>query len=412
MNVSIAGQEHATIADAFGRWQVELDPLAAGTNYSLTVVGDARIDVENVRVGEVWICGGQSNMVLGFPTSGQLGAHPDVHTFAMDGWDDLPSSSCWEFGIRLSDAYGVPIGLLNNAVSGTKIRAWQGPAVYQDSDPAVALIVATYDQVGRLYADRVASLQPYAIRGVAWWQGESDVRQATEHVHMLPAMIRSWRAGWKREDLPFLIVQLPTGKGLIFGNRARRLPRRVDYDHRTPRMRQAFHQTTLSLDHVPMLITSDLPGGVHPAERNRWMYGERMALLARAEVYGEPLTNYSGPVAIGATAEAGGRVRVGFRASTADGLQAGGDSPLQGFAIRGESGKWVWAQSAIQGDEVVVWSPDVEAPVAVRFAYGRSTRWANLYNGAGLLAAPFEQAVLPFAAADGPLAAEDGPPLT
>jgi len=403
VTVSMAGQEHVTTADATGHWRVDLDPMTAGGPFTLTAAGANQVQIDEVRVGEVWVCGGQSNMVLGFPSGAELLAYPDIHTFALTAfllgdlggtWTDLPSRSCWELGTRLSDALGVPIGLLNSAASGTRIRAWVGPAVMSDPDPAVAPILATYDEIGRLYEERVAVLQPYAIRGVAWWQGESDRKQATEHVHMLPALIRSWRIDWERPDLPFVTVQLPTGKGLFFGRRPRRLPRRVDYVHRTPTMRQAFFGATQTVANLSLVITADLPGGTHPSMKYRPLYGERMANAVLAEVYGQSLFDYAGPIADSATAEAGGRVRVRFRPNTAEGLQPGG-GPLQGVALLTEQNEWVWAEAEIQGNELVAWHPGSSAPTAIRFGYGRSLRWANLYNGAEMLAAPFELPVMP-----------------
>lgn len=394
VTVRFEGQVHVTNADGSGRWQVVLDPLVAGGPFTLRIESSVAFELTDVRVGEVWMCGGQSNMVLGRPANADVEAYPDIRTFNLEEWGDrLPSRQCWEFGVLLSQEFGVPIGLLNNASGGTRIRTWLGPEVYTDPNPAVPGILAEYDEVGRLYDERVAVLQPYALRGVAWWQGESDRREPEYHLHMLPAMIRSWRLDWQRPDLPFIVVQLPTGKGVPFerSTRIRRLPRRVDYTHRTPLMRQAFLETTLTVPGVSMVITADLPGGLHPRMKHRPLYAERFFLAAMVDVYGQTISNYSGPIATGAVLEPGGQVRVSFREDTAEGLQ-GGDlgGPLQGVALLTEFDEWVWAEAAAEGNELVASVPGSTAPTMVRFAYGRSLRWASLYNDAGMMAAPFE----------------------
>jgi sialate O-acetylesterase len=230
------------------------------------------------------------------------------------------------------------------------------------------------------------------MRGIIWWQGEADTVTYDEHHILLPALIRTWRSEWGQGDFPFLYVQLPNGKGLPYGRNARRLPPRIGNDSWQAVLRQAFVET-LAEPNTDLVITGDLIGGIHPPLPARPEYAKRLSDAARVLVYGESFT-YSGPIVEAAHAEPGGGVRISYRPLTATGLHAGGGD-LQGFALSDDGENWFWATPTIDGDEVVVTSDEVVAPVAVRYGYGRRYEWANLYNDRNLLAGAFEAPVLP-----------------
>jgi sialate O-acetylesterase len=135
-----------------------------------------------------------------------------------------------------------------------------------------------------------------------------------------------------------------------------------------------------------MVVTKDLGEGMHP--RNRVPYAQRMVLWARHIAYGEDMT-YSGPIVESATPE-GTRVRIRFRAGTADGLHALPPYPPQGFALSEEGQFFDWAQAEIDGTDVVVWNDRMPAPTQVRYAWHEKSRWANLVNGEEMPAAPFD----------------------
>jgi len=130
---------------------------------------------------------------------------------------------------------------------------------------------------------------------------------------------------------------------------------------------------------------------VHP--RDRGLYAQRIANAARGTVYGQSFV-FSGPIYSSSSVEAAGRVRLHFKAGTAEGLQAVG-GPLQGFAISADGETFDWAQAEIQADEVVVWNDAIPSPTVVRYAWAREPTWANLFNGDGLGAAPFSTAEYP-----------------
>jgi sialate O-acetylesterase len=229
-------------------------------------------------------------------------------------------------------------------------------------------------------------LIPYAIRGTIWYQGEANASQALEYRTLLPRLIGDWRERWG-SDFPFLIVQLANWDFE---------PTKPEWEHQYPLLREA-QAMALSLPKTGLATAIDIgnPKDVHP--RNKRDVGLRLALTAKRVAYGEAIVS-SGPVYKEHTIR-GGEVRVRFT-DTGGGLVIGkapwlaeGATPvpqdeLLGFIIRGDQGKWVPAKARIDGDSVIVSSPEVPAPKAIRYAWANSPR-CNLYNQEGLPALPF-----------------------
>jgi sialate O-acetylesterase len=389
VTVSVAGQSKSVTTGPDSRWIVRLGPLAAGGPYTLTIQGNNLLSFSNVYIGEVWLCAGQSNMVLEQPSPVQLAANPEVHALRFDDWSDAPGDICWEFALTINDFIGVPVGIINNAKGGARIRTWMPPsAATEDPDPALPAILAQYPIWGDLWEEVTVHLVPYGIRGVIWWQGESDSRTANDHRSMLGGLIRGWRREWGQGDFPFLYIQLPNGKGLPYGEPPRNLPRSSRGNPWASVMRQAFVDTLDVEPNTAMVVTSDLIGGIHPPPQQYPEYAARLADAALVEVYGRNYT-YTGPIVESATAE-GSNVRVRYRPHTADSLEFTGSS-LQGFALTADGVTWEWADSAtIEGTEVVVSSSSVPAPVGVRYGWASRFRWANLYNERNMVSGPFQ----------------------
>jgi len=239
----------------------------------------------------------------------------------------------------------------------------------------------------------IAPLIPYAIRGVIWYQGEANGSAGLEYRKLFPRLIEDWRALWKQSsaetaaDFPFLFVQLP-GCGSD--------PEPVAL-RGSPWLREA-QTMTLRLPGTAMAITIDIGNPQDPHPIDKVDVGQRLALLARKHVYGESIVA-SGPLYQGYSVEPGGKVRVRFT-ETGTGLTvhqppwyAAGvkpypaDKPI-GFFIAGDDKKWVEAEAAIDGESVLVSSPRVPKPAAVRYGWANSPR-CNLYNKEGLPASPF-----------------------
>jgi sialate O-acetylesterase len=222
-----------------------------------------------------------------------------------------------------------------------------------------------------LFNAMIAPLTPFPIRGVIWYQGESNTspERAPIYARLFQTMIRDWRRAWGQGDFPFLFVQLANFK--------------TSPQSMWPEVRDAQRQT-LALANTGMAVIVDIgdPDNIHPTDKQD--VGLRLAFAARAIAYGEKI-EFSGPLFREATPEAGG-LRVWFDHAQ-DGLNAkGGD--LQGFEIAGADRKFVPAAARIDGAAVVVSSPDVTSPVYVRYGWADNPA-CNLYNSAGLPASPF-----------------------
>jgi sialate O-acetylesterase len=226
-----------------------------------------------------------------------------------------------------------------------------------------------------LYGGMIAPLEPYSLRGVIWYQGESNALEAYQYRKLLPALIRSWRASWNQGDFSFLIVQLPN-HGAI--------PDKPS-ESAWAELREAQFLTTKQVPNTGIAVTIDIgdPKDVHPHRKAE--VGQRLARLALGITYKKPIA-YSGPLYQSMTVE-GNKIRIRFT-NTGSGMEARGSGPLMGFAIASADRQFHWAEATIDGASVVVSSPEVPTPVAVRYAWGDSPP-CNLFNKDGLPASPF-----------------------
>jgi sialate O-acetylesterase len=256
--------------------------------------------------------------------------------------------------------WGIPEPLTLPSLSGFDLEALQAP-----SDVALA--------PSSLFNGMIAPLIPFAIRGAVWYQGESNAPRAYQYRTLLPALIRGWRQAWGEGDFPFLIVQLPN-----FGQR-----REQPGEDAWAELREA-QLMALRLPNTGLAVTIDLgeANNLHPPRKAE--VGERLALWALGTTYHRQIV-YSGPLYSSMQTE-GNQITVHFN-HVGGGLAAHGTS-LRGFAIAGADRVFHWANASIQGNAVVVSSPEVPSPVAVRYAWDGNPD-CNLYNQAGLPASPF-----------------------
>jgi sialate O-acetylesterase len=245
-------------------------------------------------------------------------------------------------------------------------------------------------KVGQLYEQHIRPFIPYAIRGVLWDQGEAGTDVAgVDQYTLMGALIRGWRKDWGQGEFPFLYVQKISGGGCAFdpqnpltreASKFSPLPATVPADG-------AYRETHIRIAQYPrtaMVQASDLGGMTHPIMKSS--YGARAAQVARGFVYDEKV-EISGPQYASHRVE-GNKVRVKFTHVGA-GLARGQGEKLQGFAIAGADKKFVWADATIEGDSVVLSSPQVAKPEAVRYAWSSQIPWANMFNKDGLPAVTF-----------------------
>ena len=222
-----------------------------------------------------------------------------------------------------------------------------------------------------LFNAMINPIAPYSIQGAIWYQGEANVGRAHQYETLFPALINDWRQVWGRQDMPFYYVQIAPFNGYVPGVAAAEL-------------REA-QRLSLSVPYTGMAVTTDITGDlsdIHPT--NKQDVGKRLALWALAKTYGKDL-EYSGPLYKGYRVE-GNSIRLTF-SHVGGGLVAKG-SALAEFTIAGGDQKFYPAHAEIKGDEIVVRSPIVANPVAVRFAWSGAPV-PNLFNKAGLPASPF-----------------------
>jgi sialate O-acetylesterase len=230
-----------------------------------------------------------------------------------------------------------------------------------------------------LFNGMIAPLTSYAIKGVIWYQGESNADRPVQYRKLFPAMIRDWRQAWGNGDFPFLFVQLASWGAV---------PPTLNF----PELREA-QLMTLSVPKTAMAVTIDIGDAIDVHAKNKQELGYRLALAAQAIAYGREVA-YSGPLYASKAIE-GGKIRLRFEHVYGGLVTKPWAAPTVysrtpfGFEIAGEDRKFVPAQATVEGkDTVVVWSGDVAHPVAVRYAWGMNPI-CNLYNQVGLPASPF-----------------------
>jgi sialate O-acetylesterase len=444
-----------TTADAQGRWRVTLPALAACPEPAkLMLRGRNEVTIADVLVGEVWLCAGQSNMLLPLAraqaaageikaanrpllrlrtiataATGDRAAYTPEQIlklspadFTAGAWAVCSPQTARDFsavgyflGARLQEDLGVPVGIICAAVGGSPTEAWIRPGALA-SDRDLASLVRDGDwtrnpalagwcteraaqnlararrasepipgdglgpnhpfKPGFLWESCIAPLVPLAIRGIAWYQGESNAdspARVAQHARLFPALVRDWRRQWGRQELPVAFVQLPAMN-------------RPDW----PAFRETQRLALVELSPAGMAVTIDLgmKNEVHPPDKKP--VGERLAGWALAEVYGKPVAA-SGPLPLNAKFPTVGAVEILF-AHAGRGLRTTDGEPPRHFEVAGPDGVFRTAAAArIDRDRVVVEPAAASSPARqIRYAWLPFPEPpVNLVNVAGLPAAPF-----------------------
>ena len=410
-------------SDKDGKWQTKMKTPKAGGPYQVHV-GDGKkeITLNDVLLGDVWICGGQSNMQWKMRGFGVNHWKEDVQKakLPMIRLCDVPQvlgleeqdnvSASWKvcspnsvmtfsavgyfFGSRLHKELNVPIGLISTNWGGSSAEAWTSEEVLRKQFPEFKSAFAKYpgqlQEGGATYRGKnkprwlnqrspsacynsmIKPLLPFSCRGVIWYQGESNVKAPEQYQTLFPAMIQDWRDRWGQGDLPFYFVQI------------------APFHYKTNPMSAAFLREAqgmaLSLPNTGMVVTMDIgdPTNIHPKVKKP--VSERLALLALKHTYGKSELIASGPVYSEQKIK-GKKIRLSFT-EIGGGLASRDGEPLTHFTIAGSNGKFVPANAEIDGDTIVVQSPQISKPKAVRFGWG-SADMPNLMNKEGLPASSF-----------------------
>lgn len=391
--------------DAEGNWKVKVKTPDAGGPYEITISDGKALKLENVLIGEVWICSGQSNMAMpmnGYKNQPILNSNEDIATsenpsmrlfkvtqklsaqplpdFTGEWMECTPenvanfSATAWYFGRMIQKATGVPVGLICSSWGGTRIEPWMSAQGIRKFDfLSLPDAKTTSNQAPTvLFNAMINPMVGYAIRGGIWYQGEANRNEPDKYEKLLPALVENWRAEWGIGDFPFYYVQI------------------APYDYGTSGLssaylREAQLKASTAIPHIGMACVMDAgeKDCIHPA--NKKVAGERLAYQALANTYGKKGIAFSGPVLKEMTVE-GSVVKLTFD-HIGNGLTTFGKE-LVNFKVAGENKRFYKAFASITATGITLFSPSVTKPVAVRYAFDDFVV-GELYNTDGLPASSF-----------------------
>lgn len=439
VTVSYKGQNVKTVADTLGRWEAWLAPLKTGAAAEMTIQGNNTIKISDVLVGDVWIGSGQSNMQWEVARTNNAEKEIASANFKEIRFFYIPRKPSnvpvedveakWEvctpetvkgfsavlyyFGRQLHQDLKVPQGLIHSSWGGSPIYSWiSGPtlssdprllpflsfwegviAQYPDAQIRHQQAVQKWEAAGRsgnrpappmgpghphepvsLYNGMIAPIVKYTIKGALWYQGETEAGRGQGHLYdaAMTTLVKDWRKAFGQGDFPFFWVQLAN-----FANAQKN-------DHWMKVQEGQVKATTLKNTGVVIINDIGEATDIHP--RNKQDVSKRLALVARHVAYGQNGFVWSSPIQRQVTRE-GNSFRIWFdHAGT--GLRTRDGGPVKGFVIAGSDKNFVPAEAKIEGSTVLVSSPNVMDPVAVRYAWDYDPV-ANLVNSVGLPASLF-----------------------
>jgi len=445
ITIELGGGKTQVKADENGLWKAELPAMEAGGPHTMTVAGNNTLKVQDILVGEVWVCSGQSNMerpmymVQDGLKEIKKANHPRIRFLRLphlaSGTRETDAHAKWSicdrktanhfsaigyfFGRELQKELDVPIGLIDTTWGATRIEVWT-PVEGFDSVPDLKAFATrtrkehaafrtdliqqvkelepwvrraktaldkklpvplkprapqfTQYNWSALFNGMVAPLTSLHIRGVLWYQGENNViNRDTQYDLKMKALITGWRQVWNQGDFPFYYVQLAP----------------YHYRNYVPEMLPLFWEQQTKVMEIPntgMAVINDIGNlkDIHPL--NKHDVAHRLALWALAKAYDRKDLIYSGPLYKSMSVE-GDKIRIRFD-HIGSGLAARDGKPLTAFTIAGADKTFVEAVAVIEKDSVVVSSPTVKKPTAVRFAWHQDVL-PNLMNKEGLPANSF-----------------------
>ena len=400
---------YTTVAGADGLWKVMVKTPTAGGPYKITLSDGKAITLDNILIGEVWLCSGQSNMempVKGFKNQPILGStqllmdadNPQIRLFRLErAQSRTPQSDCkatpwqeasgasvadfsavgYQYAKILQEKLKVPVGVIMTTWGGTVIEAWMDQASLK-SFPNIRILQPadttkiTKNEPTVLYNAMIQPLIGYGIKGVIWYQGEQNRPNPEIYDSLLITMVQEWRQLWNRGDWPFYYVQIaPYGYNDKLGPAAP--------------LREAQLKALPRIPNAGMVVSMDAgeQRSIHPADKA--VISRRLACLALANTYGRTGIPYASPTYHDMKVEKNG-IAISFDHAP-NGLTSFG-KPLAAFEVAGEDKVFYPANAKVTGNGVTVWSDSVRMPVAVRYAY-KDWVVGDLYNTEGLPAAPF-----------------------
>lgn len=382
-------------ADANGKWKAWIETPSAGGPYSLTVSDGKALTLKNILIGEVWFCSGQSNMempVKGFKGQPIVGSNEAIlkslnknirlytvprsvkvspqDTSKTSAWQEaFPetvsnfSATAYYFGKTLNELLDVPIGLINDSYGGSPVEAFMDTknleAFPEIKSPAAKDSATANNRMPTaLYNGMIHPVVGYGIKGFIWYQGESNQDRAAQYETLFPSMVKQWRAEWGDDSLPFYFAQIaPFNYNSLPNGGA---------PYNSAYLRDAQRKAVAKIPYSGMAVLMDVgeEKNIHPAHKKEG--GERLALLALAKTYGLKGFGYESP-AYDTLTVANGIAEVKFK--NAENWLTSYGKELSQFEIAGKDKIFYPAKAVIYRSSVLVSSPQVKEPVAVRYAF-------------------------------------------
>jgi sialate O-acetylesterase len=403
------GKSYSVRAGSDGKWKTKVATPSAGGPYSVTISDGKSLTLKNVMVGEVWVCSGQSNMEMtmkGYMNQPITGSNEFIATSSnnhirlitvpkiasLSPVDDFDgnwvlcepetvadfSATAYFFGKMLNQALGVPVGLICTSWSGTRIEPWISEEALKSFD-WVQLPDKNADGANLspqtptvLFNSMINPIAGYGIAGAIWYQGESNRLEPERYLELLPGLIGDWRKVWSVGEFPFYYVQIaPFDYGLASLNSAF--------------LREVQLKASTSMPNIGMACVMDTgeKDNIHPA--NKKAAGDRLAYLALAKTYGKKGFASEGPLLKEMKIE-GNQVKLTFT-NAASGLTSFGKE-LSCFEVAGANKRFYPAKAFITAAGITLFSPSVNEPVAVRYAF-KDFVVGDLFNTGGLPASSF-----------------------
>ncbi len=406
---------YSTKADNAGKWKLKVSTPKAGGPYHITFNDGEVLTLNDILIGEVWFCGGQSNMEMpmkgfkGQPIAGSnevilKSTNKNIRLYTVPrssiterqenskpsewkvaGPESVANFSAtgYYFGSLLAEMLNVPIGLINDSFGGSTIEAWMSPedlkAFPEVKVPAKA---DTIKEVSRtpttLYNGMIYPVIGYGIRGTIWYQGESNYDRSDRYLDLFPAMVSSWRNAWGMGEFPFYYAQIA--------------PFTYNYggDNSNPKLNSAYlrdsqRKALIKIPNSGMAVLIDVGDekNIHPA--NKRDVGLRLAYLALAKTYGIKGFGAESPTYESVTIDKGKAI-VKFN-NVPNGLTSFGKD-LALFEIAGADRKFYPAKAVVNGSSVTVSAKEVTEPVAVRYAFKNYVK-GDLFGNDGLPVSSF-----------------------
>jgi sialate O-acetylesterase len=394
-------------ACADGAWKVKVATPVAGGPYEISLSDGEKIVLKNVMIGEVWFCSGQSNMEMALRgnSSPILNANeiilnadnPALRLFTIKTlakltpqteikgqWNESNSESArdfsaiaYQFGEMLQKKLHVPVGLIVSSVGGTMIEAWMSKASLAPY-PEVKIPEKIDDTVKQpfklptaLFNGMVAPAMNYGIKGMIWYQGESNRQEPQLYTKLFPVMIADWRKQWGQGDFPFYFVQIAP-----FGSH--------DKTRSGPLIREAQLKAMLTVPNTGMASTMDVGMEKNVHYMDKTIPAHRLGYWALGKTYGIKGIGYNAPLFKEMTIK-GDKATLSFNNAP---YLTSFEKPLTLFEVAGSDKVFYPAKATIVAGTVVVQSEKVTAPVAVRYAF-KEFVVAELYNNDGIPASSF-----------------------